>query len=444
MSAVLEIRDLWLRYGEGPWILGGVDLVVGRGEVHAIVGRVGSGKTTLARAVLGVAQELFGCEVRGEVRLAGRRLGELGREEIRRLVQYVSQNPYTHFVDYVLANDLLGTASRLVGRGRAREAVEEAAKATGAAGFLDRKYYELSGGEARRAAIAKSLLGGPSLLILDEPFMWLDGDGAAGVASLIRGLKARGVAVLVLEHDASRVAGIADAVHYLKGGRLMAGDGVRITRRVNLPDPPAPGEVVARAVGLSVRRGRRDVLGGVDLEVRRGELVVVLGRNGSGKSTLLKALAGALKPARGRVEVRGRAGYLPQIPYMLFSEPSVEAELRRACEASQEPARCYKEAVGRIAEEGVDLGLSPAELSWGQAATLARQILIAPGNKDLLLLDEPFSGLGQDEIRGVAEDLARARQRSGLLVAMSSWEQLADIKPSRVYVLSGGRLARVG
>jgi ABC-type sulfate/molybdate transport systems ATPase subunit len=204
-------------------------------------------------------------------------------------------------------------------------------------------------------------------------------------------------------------------------------------------------DVVVRARGLRVARAGTEVVAGVDLDLRRGEVVALLGPNGAGKSTLLAALAGLLPPAGGTLERHGRVAAGLQAP----------ALARRSARANVEAALAWwgvprtkrrERALNALRGMGAAaLAERPADaLSGGEARRvhLARALALAP---DALLLDEPFAGLDvptRAELLYDAASALRAADRATLVVVHDRAEAwaLAD----RVAVMLAGRIAADG
>jgi ABC-type multidrug transport system ATPase subunit len=148
--------------------------------------------------------------------------------------------------------------------------------------------------------------------------------------------------------------------------------------------------LVLEAVDLRRAYGRRRVLNGVSLTVRRGELVGVVGENGAGKSTLLKILAGELRPDAGEVRLRGASGYCPQLP-ILNEALTVEQHLAYFAAAYALHDLTYAEALVERLGYGAYRGARVGVLSGGtrQKLNLTLALMHQP---DLLLLDEPYQG----------------------------------------------------
>ena len=211
------------------------------------------------------------------------------------------------------------------------------------------------------------------------------------------------------------------------------------------PARPAVGPARLSAAGLTVARGRRTILHGIDLELRAGELVALLGPNGAGKSTLLSALAGALEPTAGTVTRDGRVAVALQSPDL--ARRSVLANLTVALGWWGVPRAQRRERATRALEE-----LGAAHLAGRQADALsggerrrvhlARALAVAP---DVLMLDEPFAGLDAAARSDLLADVAhvlRAPERATLVVVHDRAEAwaLAD----RLLVLIDGRLVADG
>jgi putative ABC transport system ATP-binding protein len=371
-----------------------VDAEFDVGEVTAVVGSSGSGKSTLLRAVAGLDRPTS-----GELLVGGRDLGSASPRELRHhrrdLVTYVSQKPADNFIPHLTLDE------------HARDAPDGAHELLVDVGLGERlgsTPIELSGGEQARAAFALALARRTPLVVVDEPTAELDGDSAHLLLETIRRHKGEGVAFVVATHDPD-VTGIADRVLRLERGRVIDPDAV--APRPPRPTPLSPGPETAfeaRSLAKSYRHGSETVQAVRDasLELRRGELGVLLGRSGSGKSTLLTLMAGWQQPDAGEILRQGRAvspadrrwgslGYLPQrfglIPELTVRE-NVELPARLAGRR-QELASEVDRLVERLGL-GELAGRRPTETSIGQQqrTAVARALVLRPA---LLVTDEPTS-----------------------------------------------------
>lgn len=237
-TPLLEVRALHVLLGERR-VLQDVSLTLGAGEVLGLVGRNGAGKSTLIRAVTGALNPAG-----GEIRVLGAARGALSRRAFARAVAVVQQLPEAPAALTVGELVLLGRHPHLglLARESARDhAIAEAAmRDAGCIEFAARTLGTLSGGERRRAFIARGLAQQPSLLLLDEPTANLDATAQGEVMAVARTLAAGGVGVLVVLHDLSLAAAYCDRIALLDEGRLIA---------AGLPSEVLTADVVARTYG---------------------------------------------------------------------------------------------------------------------------------------------------------------------------------------------------
>jgi len=453
----LEVKDLWFRYSKSSeWVLRGLSLRLYPGEVALVLGASGSGKTTLLRAITGVGRWIYGGDIRGTVLLGGTPLEDLDIDGIRRSIQVVNQNPYTHFIEHLVGRDLLSAATQLYGEELGYRVFTRVTTALKLEGLLGRRFFELSGGQLRRVAVAKALLWDPKVIVLDEPLMWLDDEGVADVVEAVYVAKSLGKAVLIFEHRFLRLLHLADSVYILRKGVLHEVEHdylkklqrfLKLGRALQGGSAVKPsGRLLLLAEDLWFRYDKREdwLLKSLNLEVREGDTTVIYGANGSGKSTLLKILSGYLKPSRGRLELGSRAIYIPQNIYLFFTEESIEKEFEAACRSRKLGRQCVERGVGYLKALGVAVNLeeSPFNLSWGQAVRLAVAVATAPSESSVvLLLDEPFTGLTYLERLQVAESLAKLGNT--YVITTSNVETLALTPSARVFKLVEGTLEKL-
>ncbi|GAA1275208.1 hypothetical protein GCM10009665_73070 [Kitasatospora nipponensis] len=221
---------LGVAYGRRPGraavqVLTGVDLEARAGEVLGIIGESGSGKTTLARAVVGLAPAVAGritLDGRDVTALRGRALRELRRSGV---VQYMFQDPLRSLDPDLTVSQLIGEPLAVAGVARpAREPrVLAALEQVGLdATLADRTPGRLSGGQRQRVSLARAVVTRPRLLLADEPVSALDASNRNHVLRLLDRLRHElDLAVVVISHDLGSLAGIADRIAVLYGGRLV-------------------------------------------------------------------------------------------------------------------------------------------------------------------------------------------------------------------------------
>lgn len=215
--AFLKVTNLGQEY-DGQHILKGVNLSIDRGEVFALIGSTGAGKTTLLRLL-----DLLDTPFSGEICFDGVDVTRSGRRrlEARRRMAYVQQKP-TVFRTDVYANVACGLKWRRERREMIRQKVEGALGLVGMAEFRKRDARTLSGGEMQRIAIARALVTGPELLLLDEPTANLDPVSLSKIEEVIAGIITdRNITVVMATHDMAQGQRLASRIGVLADGELL-------------------------------------------------------------------------------------------------------------------------------------------------------------------------------------------------------------------------------
>ncbi|MDQ1747947.1 MAG: energy-coupling factor transport system ATP-binding protein [Frankiaceae bacterium] len=470
-----------------------VDLDIAAGQLCLVVGSTGSGKSTLLKCVNGLMPHFTGGTLRGRVTVGGRDTRTHRPRELADVVGYVGQDPVAGFVTDTVEDELAyGMESLGVAPATMRRRVEETLDLLGLADVRNRPLLTLSAGQQQRVAIGSVLVMHPQVLVLDEPTSALDPPAAEEVlAALTRLVHDLGVTVLVAEHRLERVVQYADAVVHVPGrgapvevglpadvmqtspvappvvrlGRARGWAPLPLSVRdartaatslrtalagVAPPEPPpvaAAGRVVVTARKLTVDYDGAVALRAVDLTVRTGEIVAVMGRNGAGKSSLLSTFAGLRAPASGTVDVDGaepwklpapeavrRVGLIPQEPGDLLWADTVARECADAGNAAE---------LLRTLAGPVDMDLHPRDLSEGQRLALALAVVLSAA-PPVLLLDEPTRGLdyeAKERLVTMLRDLAG--EDRAIVFATHDVELVAEVA-TRVVVLADGDVVSDG
>ncbi len=215
----LELKEVWFRYEkELPDVLKGVNLKVGAGSIHGIVGGNGTGKSTMLKSICGVVKPY-----RGKVFLDGKRLDKYKAGALfEDCLAMLPQDPQSLFVKKTVREDLeeMLTGCKLSVEER-KQRVEQIAKECEVTSLLDAHPYDLSGGEQQRAALAKVLLCNPRILLLDEPTKGIDNFFKEKLAQIFARLTSRGVTILMVSHDVEFCARYADCVSMFFDGGVI-------------------------------------------------------------------------------------------------------------------------------------------------------------------------------------------------------------------------------
>lgn len=461
-------------------ILSDVSFSVARGEVLALIGESGSGKTTAALSLMGYARP--GCTITGgRVRLDQTDVLALSRGERAELrgrrVSYVAQsaaasfNPAQRIIKQVTEPAVIhGIMSRAEAEAKARTLF--AGLALPDPDHIGERFpHQVSGGQLQRLMAAMALITGPELVILDEPTTALDVTTQIEVLrafrNVVRQLKTTAIYV---SHDLAVVAQMADRVVVLRGGvvqetapiqRILTAAEHPYTRSLLAavsPSTKAASAPVAvnetKALLLQVRGliagyGRNNASGlpllpalkDISFSISQGSVLGVIGESGSGKSTLARVLAGLLPAARGTIRLNGKE-LRPRLEdrsreelrtiQIVFQMADVALNPARTVEAIlARPLRFYHGLRGQAATRRVQQLLDmvrlspqlatryPDELSGGQKqrVNLARALAADPS---LILCDEVTSALDTVVAAAVLELLAELRRELGVAMMFIS------------------------
>src|SRR5215212_9469683 len=519
MEPAVSIEGLGYRYrGQQEPALKDVDLEVAEGEFVVVMGPSGAGKSTLCISLNGLIPHFFRGRMEGEVRVGGRstREGKVGEfaQEVGLVFQDFEAQLFSTNVALEVA---FGPENFSVEREEMIRRVESVLGQVRLEGFEDRTPATLSGGQKQRLAIASVLAIEPRILCLDEPTTDLDPIGKLGIFEIAEDLKDRDdVTLIVVEHeteetlDADRIIVLRDSeivadrparevlrdVELLEESSVMPLQVTRFFHEMGLWQGQLPltpqeglaefrrrgwlvspdrhgrlveadgkreegyGEPVIEVKGLTHRYPNGVVaLEGVDLTVRKGEFLAVLGQNGSGKTTLVKHFNGLLEPTEGTVRVGegetreqglrqlGQSvGYVFQNPdHQIFAD-TVADEVAfgpkiRGMEEGDIKER-VEEALAAVGLEGRGeedpFGLTKGER---QRVAVASVLSVRP---EVLILDEPTTGLDYAEQRSMMDLVRRLNEAGSTIIAVTHTMWVVAEYAHRAAVMKEGRMAIYG
>jgi energy-coupling factor transport system ATP-binding protein len=478
-------------------VLKDISLSVPEGQFLAILGHNGCGKSTLAKHFNAILTPTA-----GKVTVAGIDTSDEERLfDIRQTVGMVFQNPDNQLVATIVEEDVAFAPENMgVPQPEIRRRVDEALKQVDMYEYREHAPHQLSGGQKQRVAIAGVIAMQPKCIVMDEPTAMLDPKGRREVMKTIRMLnKEKGITVVLITHYMDEAAQ-ADRVVIMDGGKIIMDNApkkifsrVKELRAVGLdvpqvtelcdmliekgvdisPEiiheqecaealfmltngrsaviPPKPEESVEdnRPVVLTADKVtykysvgtpfEKTAVDSVDLDIREGEFVGIIGHTGSGKSTLIQHFNGLVKPTSGRVlvdgaDIWGRGVNIRDIRFKVglvfqYSEHQLfeETVAKDIAYGPKNMGLTEEEIKQRVvsAAESMDivklLNKSPFELSGGQQRRVALAGVLAM-DPEVLILDEPAAGLdpkGRDKILGQIKQYHEKYGKTILLVSHS-------------------------
>lgn len=501
----IKVANLTYSYpgGKEP-ALSGVNLSVKEGEFVLVIGESGSGKSTLLKWMSGIIPEFCGGEYSGEVYIDGIKLRQMKKRERVGKIGFLFQNPenqlFTSRVEkeLVFALENLGFSKNLM-----RKRVAETANFFNLSSYLNARVAELSGGMKQKLALASLMAMQPEVLILDEPLSQLDPEAAEEILYLLLRLnEENGITIVMAEQRLERCLAIADRIVVMDKGKIVFTGGCRreigeVLGREKFFLLPPLSRLFARMgeeeIPFTVKEARsllhkydvkegflrgkqeeknseillevkglwysypegKEVLVNIDFAVCAGNIWLIMGENGAGKTTLLKAMAGLLKPGRGKISCKGidlrgmkvkdiarKVSYVPQNPDDYFFLPSVREEISFNL---RQAGRCEEEAGEIMAEFGLlPCALSnPRDLSMGEKQRLILAAVSAL-NPDIILLDEPTRGLDYRSKEKLGEWLKSWVQKGKAAVIVSHDVEFAAEYGDKVMLLFNGEIAAKG
>ncbi len=480
VSPVLTMRGIIKRY---PGVLANdaIDLDLRPGEIHALLGENGAGKSTLMNILYGLA-----VPDEGSILIDGRPVDILSpHDAIDRGISMVHQHFMLVPVLTVAENILLGEETManpvFIDRNEARRRIVALGRQFGFEIDPDARIESLSVGWQQRVEILKALYRKARILVLDEPTAVLTPQETEEIFAVLRRLAAEGHSIIFISHKLYEVLEIADRITVIRRGRVV---GERIPSQTNEEDlaelmvgrnvqltvdrgESHPADVVLSVRGLRAKDGRgREVVRGIDLDVRAGETLGIAGVAGNGQDELVEVLTGLRKPSAGSVTMIGTdvTGWSPRRLYesglahvpgdrhrwaMIMSFP-LEDNLVLTSYYRPPFARGLvrqdgaidawaKELIERFDIRTPSATVAADTLSGGnqQKAVVAREFSSQP---KMLVLDQPTRGLDVGSIEFIHNRAIEMRDAgAGILLVSAELDEVLELS-DRIAVMYRGEL----
>ena len=439
---MIRAEKLTFNYEQSDDGIKDIDFSVKSSEIILLAGDSGSGKSTLLKCLNGLIPETVEGSLEGNLYFGDKKYSELKMFELNEKIGSVFQNPRSQFfttnstAELVFPMENYGYTKKLMD-----ERLESLTEKFGLNPLLNRNIFEISSGERQLLALASAMALNQKAVIFDEPSANLDYGNAMKLGKIISAMKKSGITVIVADHRFYYLKGLIDRVFLIEDGRLSQFDSEEEfkkskydTRSFDLFALDLP--VTEKSINTEKIAGLKNVsykniLTDISLELKKGEVSVLVGNNGVGKTTLAKLLCKTVKPDNGEVNVNELPFYIMQDPDFQLFGTSVYNEL--ALVNDNEEA---------IAETLKYLGLydykdkHPFDLSGGQKQRL--QIGMAMlCDKPLIIFDEPTSGLDIVSMKKVAREIVRLKENAAVLVISHDYEFIRNVANRIIYLKSG-------
>lgn len=455
MGIAIRLKEVSFKYdGAKENVLENINLTVEYGETVLLSGVSGEGKSTLLSIINGVIPFVNSGEFSGSVEIDGKDVTKLKISERSKLIGTVLQNADEQII-YDLVNEEIAFGcenlniaceeiDRRIERFTTLMQIEKNAKTK-----------TLSGGQKQRLITASTLAMEQKIIILDEPLANLDTHTAHILLKALRNLANSGYAVLIVEHRLDVVKNYMDKVMRIENKQLFTSTDINDLnsgiKTIPHADGSLPGEVLIKGKKLFFAAGDRNIIDGLDIEIRAGERIVLLGENGCGKTTLMRMLARLNKPNDGALSQTitkskkanskwfSKVGYVYQNPvYQLFM-PTLLSEISFKAK-SEETAR---EMINAFGLSGLEQR-HPQSLSEGQKRR-ASIAAVCASEPTVLFLDEPTVGQDYKNLCKTVETVNKINKNLGTaIVTVTHDKRCAGALADRVLIMENGKISRQG
>jgi len=472
-----------------------VNLSISDGEFVLVAGASGSGKSTLLKCMNGLIPHRYMGEYKGQVSLRGKPVSSTTLQELSLIVGTVLQEPDKQLVSSSVEDDVaFGPCNLALPRSEIEKRVKHGLSSMGIEQLRGRSIFALSGGQRQRLAIAGVLAMKPEMFLFDEPLANLDSNGIRLMREVFAELRQDGKTMIVAEHRTEEVLRARPTrVVVFNEGRVVADSpdpDVLIDFADRLKTPveyairrrqpreerslpidslfsdfsPSQAPGVERKLGHELIRiekltfeysGTVRALEDVELSVREGERIAILGNNGAGKSTLALNMVGLLKPTTGRVLISGKdtrdlpisevarsVSIVFQNPFSMLFAKTVREELAFGPKNIGMAAQELAELIPKVAAEcTIDhlLDRSPFASSYGEKKRICVGSVLTLQPK-CIILDEPTAGQDYRSYSEFMEFICSLSQRDRSFILITHDTDLAVEYTDRAIVLKDGRV----
>lgn len=496
-SPIIEVENLSFKYStRDNFTLENINFKINKGEFIGIVGKSGSGKSTLLHCLTGIIPNEISGEKTGSVKINNLDTDKHETGDITRELGIVFQNPESQLFNVTVEDEVAFMCENLAfPKNKIKESVDFALDTIGIRDLKDAYPFELSGGEKQKVAIASVLSVKPKILVLDEPSSELDANGRKMVFDTLEKLKNDGMTIILVEHNLDDSYKLLDRLAVLDNGKIKMFEKIENVFKSNIFEllglrPPqivqlasnlesnkilidnneiidlldeklssnqnflkyknfihkSSGEYAIEIENLSFKREDKEVLKNINLKIKKGEIVSLIGKNGSGKTTLALLIMGLLKENSGNIRIFGKEtngstkkikkkiGFLFQNPeYQLFCN-TVSEEIKYGINTDIDSEKILKRM------NLIDFkDKHPLTLSRGERQRVATATVLSI-DPDILIIDEPTTGQDWTNIKSFMDILTELNNEGKTIFIISHDMRIVGEYCQRVILMDDGEI----
>lgn len=457
---MIKLENVSFTYNQDSGnILENINLEIKKGEVIALIGASGCGKTTLTRIINGLAYKFYGGELSGKITIEGMNPCEKELYEIGRCVGSIFQNPKSQFfADNVEDEIAFGLENYGVEREKISGKIKEALSSINGDTLINKSLFHLSSGERQKIAIAAINALDPPIYVFDEPSANLDMKSVEALRKLMMSLKKQGKTMMISEHRIYYLKNLVDKYYYFENGKIInsfsGGElleshddffksaGLRAYSLINVAAKTCKTEELNAMTldNISFSYKNETIIKSLSFSFKSGNIYGIIGDNGVGKSTLFKILSGLLKEQSGSLSINGETlkkakrkksiFYLSNNPDSNLFEASLSDELKLNDSKADTDSILEEFHLENIK------GLHPQILSGGQKQrlTIAAAELL---EREVYLFDEPTSGLDGQNMWLIAERMKKLQEKQKIILIISHDYEFLMTACNKILYLDG-------
>lgn len=471
---MVEFKNVSFKYGEeDDCTIKDINLDIDEGKIICLLGKSGSGKTTITRIINKLIPDLFQGELKGEIFINKHNGNDIFIGDTIGMVGSVFQDPRTQFFTTdVLSEVAFSCENVALPKEVIVKRMSKAIELLEIGDIMQEDVFSLSSGQKQLVAIASVYMLLPKIIVFDEPSSNLDYKAINKFKKALTRLKKENITIIIAEHRFHYLKEISDEVYIMNEGKIINNLDMNSLHKMNnnmlnniglrschlskveynqINNVSNSNDVMLEVKDLRFSYDNKCIFNKCNFKILKGEIVALVGGNGVGKSTLLELICGLKKQDDGEIwlnnrklnkRVRVKSSYFvsQDSEYQLFTE-SVEKELYLGIQDNEENKKAVEDTLREL--ELYDFkDKHPAVLSGGQKQRLTIGISVMQG-KEITCLDEPTSGLDYENMINVANLLKKEIEDRVILVSTHDYEFILAACTSIIFIKGANEFEKI-